>query len=88
MWYENPLYAHHEKHTVLTRAVGLLTRLPHADACLRRRRQAVWACVRELIAAGVTILLTAQYLEEADALADNIVLIDTVARWLLGRRRS
>jgi ABC-type multidrug transport system ATPase subunit len=44
--------------------------------------------VRELIAAGVTILLTAQYLEEADALADNIVLIDTVARWLLGRRRS
>jgi ABC-2 type transport system ATP-binding protein len=41
-----------------------------------RSRQAVWGSVRELVTAGVTILLTTQYLEEADALADNIVLID------------
>ena len=41
-----------------------------------RSRQVVWATVRELAALGVTLLLTAQYLEEADALADRIVLID------------
>jgi ABC-type multidrug transport system ATPase subunit len=32
--------------------------------------------VRELVADGVTLLLTTQYLDEADALADRIVLID------------
>ena len=41
-----------------------------------RSRQAVWATVRELVADGVTLLLTTQYLEEADALADRVVLID------------
>ena len=41
-----------------------------------RSRQAVWATVRELVADGTTVLLTTQYLEEADALADRIVLID------------
>jgi daunorubicin resistance ABC transporter ATP-binding subunit len=41
-----------------------------------RSRQVVWATVRELVAEGVTLLLTTQYLEEADALADRIVLID------------
>jgi ABC-2 type transport system ATP-binding protein len=41
-----------------------------------RSRQVVWTTVRELVAEGVTLLLTTQYLEEADALADHIVLID------------
>jgi ABC-2 type transport system ATP-binding protein len=41
-----------------------------------RSRQVVWATIRELVAEGVTLLLTTQYLEEADALADRVVLID------------
>jgi ABC-2 type transport system ATP-binding protein len=41
-----------------------------------RSRQVVWTTVRELVAEGITLLLTTQYLEEADALADRIVLID------------
>jgi daunorubicin resistance ABC transporter ATP-binding subunit len=41
-----------------------------------RSRQVVWATIRELVADGVTLLLTTQYLEEADALADQVVLID------------
>ncbi len=41
-----------------------------------RSRQAVWSTVRELVAEGITLLLSTQYLEEADALADHIVLID------------
>jgi ABC-type multidrug transport system ATPase subunit len=36
----------------------------------------VWTTIRELVADGVTLLLTTQYLEEADALADRVVLID------------
>jgi ABC-2 type transport system ATP-binding protein len=39
-------------------------------------RQKVWDAVRELLGDGVTVLLTTQYLEEADALADTIVVID------------
>jgi len=41
-----------------------------------RSRQAVWSTVRDLVERGVSVLLTTQYLEEADALADEIVLID------------
>jgi daunorubicin resistance ABC transporter ATP-binding subunit len=41
-----------------------------------RSRQVVWATIRELVTEGVTLLLTTQYLEEADELADRIVLID------------
>ncbi|WP_026910011.1 daunorubicin resistance protein DrrA family ABC transporter ATP-binding protein [Patulibacter minatonensis] len=41
-----------------------------------RSRQVVWQTVRDLVAEGVTLLLTTQYLEEADALAEHIVLID------------
>jgi ABC-2 type transport system ATP-binding protein len=41
-----------------------------------RSRQVVWTTMRELIAEGITLLLTTQYLEEADALADRVVLID------------
>ncbi|WP_062983186.1 daunorubicin/doxorubicin resistance ABC transporter ATP-binding protein DrrA [Nocardia anaemiae] len=39
-------------------------------------RQGVWSLVRSLREQGVTILLTTQYLEEADALSDNIIVID------------
>jgi ABC-2 type transport system ATP-binding protein len=41
-----------------------------------RSRQVVWSTVRELVTEGVTLLLTTQYLDEADALADRVVLID------------
>ena len=41
-----------------------------------RSRQVVWTTMRELVSDGITLLLTTQYLEEADALADRIVLID------------
>ena len=36
----------------------------------------LWETVRELVAGGTTALLTTQYLEEADALADQVVIID------------
>jgi ABC-2 type transport system ATP-binding protein len=39
-------------------------------------RQRVWDVIRELVGEGVTVLLTTQYLEEADSLADQIVVID------------
>jgi ABC-type multidrug transport system ATPase subunit len=41
-----------------------------------RSRQVVWTTIRQLVDEGVTLLLTTQYLEEADALADRVVLID------------
>ncbi len=39
-------------------------------------RQRVWDAIRELLGEGVTVLLTTQYLDEADALANRIVVID------------
>jgi ABC-type multidrug transport system ATPase subunit len=39
-------------------------------------RLRVWDVIRELVADGVTVLLTTQYLDEADSLADNIVVVD------------
>jgi ABC-2 type transport system ATP-binding protein len=41
-----------------------------------RSRQAVWELIEELVAGGTTTLLTTQYLDEADRLADEIVVID------------
>jgi ABC-2 type transport system ATP-binding protein len=41
-----------------------------------RSRQTVWQIIRELVGEGVTILLTSQYLEEADHLADRIAVLD------------
>jgi ABC-2 type transport system ATP-binding protein len=41
-----------------------------------RGRRNMWRCVRDLVASGVTILLTTQYLEEADELADRIAVLD------------
>ena len=39
-------------------------------------RQTMWQIIRELVREGVTILLTTQYLEEADRLADRIAVLD------------
>ena len=41
-----------------------------------RSRNEIWAIVRELRRGGTTLLLTTQYLEEADQLADRIAVID------------
>ncbi|ASR35926.1 ABC transporter [Prauserella marina] len=41
-----------------------------------RSRTQVWATVRELLSGGVTVLLTTQYLEEADQLADRVAVVD------------
>jgi ABC-2 type transport system ATP-binding protein len=41
-----------------------------------RSRAAIWSSVRELAAAGTTVLLATQYLDEADRLADDVVIID------------
>jgi len=47
-----------------------------------RSRGEVWRSIRELVEAGTTVLLSTQYLDEADRLADQIVVIDC------GRRRG
>jgi ABC-2 type transport system ATP-binding protein len=63
-------------------AAGLVTRPPvlfldepttGLDPTSRAR---MWEVIRELVADGVTLLLTTQYLDEADELADRIVVID------------
>lgn len=41
-----------------------------------RSRRGMWQIVRELVAGGVTIFLTTQYLEEADELADRIAVLE------------
>ncbi len=41
-----------------------------------RSRDDLWQMLRQLVADGTTLLLTTQYLEEADRLADHIVLLD------------
>ena len=41
-----------------------------------RARQEMWDVIRELVSGGRTLLLTTQYLEEADLLADDIIVID------------
>jgi len=63
-------------------AVSLITRPPvifldePTTGLDPRSRQTMWDIVSELVASGVTILLTTQYLEEADRLADKITLLD------------
>jgi ABC-2 type transport system ATP-binding protein len=42
-----------------------------------RTRNDVWAFIQELVAGGTTVLLTTQYMDEAEHLADQIVVIDT-----------
>jgi ABC-2 type transport system ATP-binding protein len=41
-----------------------------------RSRRMMWQTIRDLVADGVTIFLTTQQLDEADALADHIALLD------------
>ncbi|MFE0876834.1 ATP-binding cassette domain-containing protein [Streptomyces smyrnaeus] len=41
-----------------------------------RSRHTMWQIIRELVAGGVTVFLTTQYLEEADQLADRIAVLD------------
>ncbi|WP_435157154.1 ATP-binding cassette domain-containing protein [Amycolatopsis sacchari] len=41
-----------------------------------RSRRTMWQVIRELVADGVTVFLTTQYLEEADQLADRIAVLD------------
>ncbi|MCL2582668.1 MAG: ATP-binding cassette domain-containing protein [Streptosporangiales bacterium] len=50
-----------------------------------RSRAEIWSAVRELAASGTTILLTTQYLDEADRLASQIVIIDAGRVTLQGR---
>ena len=45
-----------------------------------RSRHTMWAIIRDLVAGGVTVFLTTQYLEEADELADRIAVLDH-GRW-------
>jgi ABC-2 type transport system ATP-binding protein len=42
-----------------------------------RNRNKGWEAIRALVAGGTTVLLTTQYLDEADQLADQIVVIDS-----------
>ncbi|MFF7793297.1 ATP-binding cassette domain-containing protein [Streptomyces sp. NPDC007991] len=71
---------------------GMLRRLDLAASLIRRpevlfldepttgldpaSRTLIWEAVRDLTAEGTTVLLTTQYLEEADQLADDIALVD------------
>jgi ABC-2 type transport system ATP-binding protein len=41
-----------------------------------RSRGQIWETIRDLVAEGTTVLLTTQYLDEADQLADDVVVID------------
>jgi ABC-2 type transport system ATP-binding protein len=41
-----------------------------------RSRRTMWDIIRQLVAEGVTIFLTTQYLDEADRLADRIAVLD------------
>ncbi len=42
-----------------------------------RSRQSIWELIARFKSAGITTLLTTQYLEEADALSDRIIMIDS-----------
>src|SRR5580704_12709145 len=63
-------------------AAGLVTRPPvlfldePTTGLDPTSRAGMWTVIRELVADGVTLLLTTQYLDEADELADRIVVID------------
>ena len=77
---------------VITYSIGMMRRIDIAAALVvspkvlfldepttgldPRSRRAVWDTVASLSAQGTTVLLTTQYLEEADALSDSIVVLD------------
>ncbi|HEV7979779.1 ATP-binding cassette domain-containing protein [Amycolatopsis sp.] len=70
----------------MRRRIDLITSLITAPAVLfldeptigldPRSRNEIWATVRDLVADGTTVLLTTQYLDEADQLAANIAVVD------------
>jgi ABC-2 type transport system ATP-binding protein len=41
-----------------------------------RSRRTMWQVIRELVASGITVVLTTQYLDEADELADRVAVLD------------
>ena len=53
-----------------------------------RSRTELWAVIRDLVNRGRTLLLTTQYMEEADLLADDIVVIDHGREIAHGDRKS
>jgi daunorubicin resistance ABC transporter ATP-binding subunit len=63
-------------------AAGLVTRPPvlfldePTTGLDPTSRMSMWAVIRSLVSDGVTVLLTTQYLDEADELADQIVVVD------------
>ena len=63
-------------------AAGLVTRPPvlfldePTTGLDPRSRMLMWGIIRELVGDGATLLLTTQYLDEADELADRIVVVD------------
>ncbi|CUU58795.1 ABC-2 type transport system ATP-binding protein [Parafrankia irregularis] len=61
--------------TLITRPRLIFLDEPTAGLDPRSRRD-LWAIVREQVADGVTVLLTTQYLDEADQLADRIGVLD------------
>jgi ABC-2 type transport system ATP-binding protein len=61
--------------TLITRPRLIFLDEPTAGLDPRSRRE-LWAIVREQVADGVTVLLTTQYLDEADQLADRIGVLD------------
>src|SRR3954454_12874897 len=61
--------------TLITRPRVIFLDQPTAGLDPRSRRE-LWAIVREQVSDGVTVLLTTQYLEEADQLADRIGVLD------------
>ena len=61
--------------SLLTRAPMLFLDEPTTGLDPRSRNQ-VWTAIRDLVREGTTVLLTTQYLEEADQLADRIAVID------------
>jgi daunorubicin resistance ABC transporter ATP-binding subunit len=78
--------------TVKTYSGGMRRRLDVAASLMRRppvlfldepttgldphSRNELWAIIRELVAEGTTVLLTTQYLEEADKLASRVAVVD------------
>ena len=49
---------------------------PGLRCCFSTSRLALWETIEELVGEGTTVLLTTQYLDEADRLADTIAVID------------
>ena len=63
-------------------AISMISRPPSCSWTSRppgldpRSREQLWSTVRRLVNEGVTVLLTTQYLEEADQLADTVAVLD------------